>query len=196
MEQEAHVECLPMYPCIPPFRRFRHLLEIVLKRRSKAPRMPANPLALWAGLAMKTGEMMLASAQVIQHRTGRMAAAGVVPSKRDRREFALMGQEKVAAASESMQAVATRMIKLNQQMGAIAFNSAVAGMTGIMSVAAAQTVAQSTKARVELMRDTMSSSAKAASQIADSVARAAQHGLKPVHGRATANAKRLGKQRK
>lgn len=145
---------------------------------------------------MKTGEMMLASAQVINHRTGRMASAGLSPDSRDRQEFALMGQEKIAAASESAQAVAARMLNLNQQMGALAFNQLIAGTAGIMSVAAAKTMAQSSKAQAELMRNTMSGSARAASQLADSVARIAHHGLKPVHSRATANAKRLAKHKK
>lgn len=145
---------------------------------------------------MKTGEMMLASAQVINHRTGRIAAAGLTPDSRDRREFTLMGQEKIAAASESAQAVAARMLNLNQQMSTLAFNQLVAGTAGIMSVATARTMAQSSKAQAELVRDTMSSSAKAASQLADSVARIAHQGLKPVHSRATANAKRLAKHKK
>lgn len=145
---------------------------------------------------MKTGEMMLASAQVINHRTGRMAVAGLAPDLRDRREFALMGQEKIAAASESAQAVAARMFNLNQQMGTLAFNQLVAGTAGFMSVAAARTIAQSTKAQAELVRGTVSGSAKAAAQFADSVAQIAHHGLKPVHSRATANAKRLSKHKK
>jgi hypothetical protein len=145
---------------------------------------------------MKTGEMMLASAQVIHHRTGRIAAAGPTPNQRDRREFTVMGQEKFAAASESAQAVAARMLKLNQQMRAVAFNNIVTGTAGVMSVATARTIAQSSKAQAALMQSTISSSSKAASQIADSVARIAHHGLKPVHSRATANAKRLGKHKK
>ena len=145
---------------------------------------------------MKTGEMMLASAQVINHRTGRIAAAGPSPDSRDRREFTLMGQEKIAAASESAQAIAARMLTLNQQMGTLAFNQLVAGTAGIMSVATAQTIAQSSKAQAELVRDTMSSSAKAAAQLADSVAQIAHHGMKPVHSRATANAKRLSRHKK
>jgi hypothetical protein len=46
---------------------------------------------LWGDLATKTLEMMLASAQVIGRRTGRMALAGDAPNARERREFALMG---------------------------------------------------------------------------------------------------------
>ena len=57
----------------------------------------ANPFLLWTDLAWKTGEMMMASAEVIGHRANRMAAAGPAPSLRDRREFTRMGQEKIAA---------------------------------------------------------------------------------------------------
>jgi len=53
-----------------------------------------NPFLMWSRLAWKTGEMAIASAQIIGHRTGRFALAGPVPSARDQREFALMGHEK------------------------------------------------------------------------------------------------------
>jgi hypothetical protein len=43
--------------------------------------------------------MMSASAQVIGHRTGRMALAGPAPNARDRREIALMGQQKIEAGA-------------------------------------------------------------------------------------------------
>ena len=57
--------------------------------------------------------MMLASAQVIQQRTSRMAAAGAKPSARDRREFALMAQEKIEASVESASARAVQMMAMN-----------------------------------------------------------------------------------
>ena len=76
---------------------------------------------MWSRLAWKTGEMAIASAQVIGHRTSRLALAGSVPSARDQREFALMGQEKGEAAMESAQAVGVRMLMLNQQFAALAF---------------------------------------------------------------------------
>jgi predicted small secreted protein len=72
----------------------------------KLTRTPSftNTLLVWTRLAWKTGEMMMASAQVIHHRTLRMTAAGATPSARDRPEFALMGQEKLEAGVESAQA--------------------------------------------------------------------------------------------
>jgi hypothetical protein len=162
----------------------------------KIRRASPNPFALWTGLAWKTGEMMMASAKVISHRTNRIALAGVMPSVLDQREFTLMGQEKFEAATESAQAIAARMLSLNQQMGALAFNQIVHNATGMMSLAASRSVAQSSKLQAALVRDSMSNSAYAASQLADSVVRVAQHGLKPIHSRATANARRLAKVQK
>jgi hypothetical protein len=167
-----------------------------MKRQSATDYLFANPLTLWTGLALKTGEMMMASAQVIGHRTARIASAGAAPSLRDRREFALMGREKLEAATESAQAIATHMFSLNQQVGTLAFKQVMAGATGMMSLAASSTVAQSGKIQARLMSDTISSSTHAASRLADSVARIAQHGLQPIHSRATANARRLAKLKK
>jgi len=53
--------------------------------------MSANPLLLWMKLGVRTNEMLVASAQVIGHRTARMASATPIPSEPDQREFALMG---------------------------------------------------------------------------------------------------------
>lgn len=167
-----------------------------MKRPRNISLATANPFTLWTGLAVKTGEMILASAQVISHRTGRIVAAGASPDARDRRELALMSQEKIAAASESANAIAARMFNLNQQIGTIAVNQMAASAAGILSLSAARTLAQSGKVHTEFVRESMSSSARAASQLADSVARVAHHGLKPVHSRATANARRLAKQKK
>ena len=80
-----------------------------------------SPFMFWSDLATKTLEMMLASAQVIGHRTGRMALAGPAPSARDRREFALMGQEKIEAGAQSAQAMAAHMMAMGQPWGALAF---------------------------------------------------------------------------
>jgi hypothetical protein len=164
-------------------------------RRSN-PYVVFNPFMLWAGVAFKTGEMMLASAQVIQHRSGRMAVAGVIPSVRDQREFTLMGQEKVEAVAESAQAIATRMMGLNQQIGTLAFKQLLAGTAGMMALATSPSPAQSTRLQAKIVQETVSNSATAASQLADTVVRVADQGLKPIHTRATANAKRLAKLKK
>ena len=151
-----------------------------------------NPFLVWTHLAWKTGEMMLASAQVIQHRTGRMAVAGAKPSARDRREFALMGQEKIEAGIESAGAMAAQMMALNPLLGTRAVNNVMAGAAALMSLATSQTASQAVARHAKVVR-IMAQSAGTTAQVSAAAARLAQHGLQPIHSRATANAKRLGR---
>lgn len=71
-----------------------------MKRRRK------TGLAAWNQLALLTGEMMLASASVIQHRTRRMAKASYPLSAKDQKEFTRMVQEKIDAGREAASALA------------------------------------------------------------------------------------------
>ncbi len=160
-------------------------------KRSRTPSF-THPFLVWTHLAWKTGEMMLASAQVIHHRTGRMAAAGAKPSARDRREFALMGQEKLEAGVESASAVAKQMLAMNPLLAPRAFNHMMAGAAAVMSLAASRTAGQALARHAKLVR-TMTQSAATNTQLSGAVGRLAHHGLKPIHSRATANAKRFGK---
>ena len=68
-----------------------------------------NPFALWMDLALKTAEMLFASSLVIGTRVNRMHLAGPNPSARDRKEFTLMGTEKLKAMTDSAMAVGLRM---------------------------------------------------------------------------------------
>ena len=151
-----------------------------------------NPYLRWTNLAFKAGEMMFASAQVIGHSTRRMAAAGAKPSARDRREFALMGQEKLEAAGLSAQAIARQMMRTNMQIGARAYQQLLAASTDLMALAASRTAGQSMARQAKLVR-TMTSSGNTVARLSGAYASIAQRGLKPVHARATANARRLGK---
>ena len=147
---------------------------------------------LWNTLAMKTAEMMLASAQVIGHRTGRMALAGPAPSARDRREFALMGQEKVEASAQSVQAMAAHLLSRNQELGAQAFSNMLRSTSALMMLASSRTPAQLIARQVALARALGQSSVSIA-DVSKSATKLAHRGLKPIHAKATANAKRLGR---
>jgi len=160
-------------------------------KRSRPLTSLANPFLLWTDLALKTGEMMLASAQVISHRTSRMSKAGPTPNARDRREFALMGREKMEASVESAQAMAMRLMKVNPLLGAHAARQMLTSATAVMSLAASRTVGEAMKRQAALIR-AVTQSAATASRLSGSTARIAQRGLKPIHARATANARRLG----
>jgi hypothetical protein len=78
----------------------------------RTPSHPArllDPLLLWADLALKSAEMLVASGQVIGSRVEQMARAGANPSASDLREMHLMGSEKLKAATASGLAVARRL---------------------------------------------------------------------------------------
>jgi len=118
-------------------------------------------------LSTQMSELALAAPQVVAHRLTRMALAGTQPSARDQREFALMSKEKQAAFQESWQAMGLQAWRVQQQM-AMSFWQA-AWMPGA-------------KAR-----------APSSSQWQSAILGVLGQGLKPVHRRAVANAKRLGR---
>lgn len=153
----------------------------------------AGPFMMWSRLAWKAGEMAISSAQVIGHRSSRLALSGRMPSARDQHEFSLMGREKGEAVLESAQAVATRVLMLNQQFAALAFKQLMSASVTLMSIAASRTAGESVERQAKLVSDTMTGSVVAASKLSGSTARIARSALKPVHKRVSANARRLGK---
>jgi hypothetical protein len=150
------------------------------------------PFMQWNDLAMKTAEMMLASAQVIGHRTGRMASAGTAPNARDWREFTLMGQEKIEASAQSAQAMAAHLMTMNRPLGAQAFENMLRSAAAFMRLAISLTPGQVIARQAALAR-ALGQSAVSIANVSESATKLAHRGLKPIHAKATANAKRLGK---
>ena len=64
---------------------------------------------------MKIAELMMAASQVIAIRVVMMFTAGVLPSAADRREFELMGSEKITAFGESWYAMNAQWVHSNTQ---------------------------------------------------------------------------------
>jgi len=151
-----------------------------------------NPFSAWLELAMKMTEMSIASAQVIAHRTSRMAAAGPKPSARDRVEFKRMGQEKIEAVAESARAVATHANRSNVRAGMHAYRQMLASNAALISLAASRTPAQFFARQAKLAK-VATRSAVTTFKYSGSSARLAKRALAPVHSRATANARRLAK---
>ena len=125
-------------------------------------------------LSAQASELLLAAPPVVAHRLGRMAVAGHKPSAKDQREFKRMGAEKLAAFGEAWQAMALQMLKSNQQIAASMMRSwwparAVRGGTKAAPLAQAATAWQ--QAALDVLGQ----------------------GMRPVHRRAVANARRLGR---
>lgn len=153
----------------------------------------ATPFLIWTKLAWQAGEMAVASAQVIGHRTSRPMFSGFVPNASDQREHVLMVQEKGEVALQSAQAVYGRMLLLNRQFAELAMNQMVSMFTAMMSIATSRSPTESVDRQLRLVRTTVANAAGAASKLSSSSAQVVQRATKPVHARVTANAKRLGK---
>jgi len=152
-----------------------------------------NPLAAWTALAFRAAEMMWASGQVIGHRSSRALLADPRHRERDRRELTLMGREKLEAGAEAFTAMAVRLTTLNMQYAMMGFGQWMTMSKAMLSLANSRSIAHSVEQQARLARMTMVGAAKTASTVSNSAARVAYRGLKPIHSRATKNARRLGK---
>ena len=122
-----------------------------------------------SALATQASQLALAVPKVMAHRLTRMALAGAAPSAADRKEFHLMGAEKVAAIGESLNAIAL------------------------------QTMLAPQRAATSLALACWSPSPEAAQRLAthwtDATLGVLGAAVRPFHRRATANARRLGGRR-
>lgn len=129
-----------------------------------------------ARLGRQASELMLAAPQVVTHRLRRMALAGPRPDQRDRLEFQRMGAEKVAAFGEAWQAMGLQALKSQQQLTASLLRGAWPAPPRRRAAQAA-TLGQAAAAWQQAWLDILN------------------QGLQPVHRRAVANARRLGRKR-
>jgi hypothetical protein len=149
-----------------------------------------NPLMLWLDVALKTQEMLLSSGSVIQIRTERMAKAGLTPSDLDLAEFQLMGHEKLAAVSEAGAAMAGQLHTTQFALVNRAVKHWLGSGVALFSLATSVTPEQAVGYAAAL-GDATARSAEALSQLSSASARIVQRGLKPIHAKATSNARRL-----
>lgn len=121
-------------------------------------------------IVKKAVELSVAVPQVVAHRVTRMALAGPgALSERDRREFQRMGAEKLAAFTESWNAMAAQTLRAQQTLAT--------NWIGSMFV-------PWNAAQLPLNAPTQWHSAALG---------VIERGLAPVHRKATANARRLGR---
>jgi len=123
-------------------------------------------------LASRAVELSFAVPQVIAHRMMRVALAGCSPSLRDRKEFHLMSAEKGAAFFESWNAMLFELYRANV---------ALAVPWGPLVWLGWPSTRRASRAAAEHFQRT------ALAVVAKGVA--------PIHRRAVANAKRLGRAR-
>jgi hypothetical protein len=120
--------------------------------------------------ARQLSELSWAVPQVVSHRLTRLAFAGATPKASDQREFTAMVAEKHQAFVESWWAMGTETLRQQQSLTLALFG-------GWSPRAAANPLA---------------AGQRVLAQMVDGPMQVAHQGLKPVHQKAVANAKRLG----
>jgi hypothetical protein len=118
----------------------------------------------------KVAELVFAVPQVVAHRVTRMALAGPVLSKHDRREFNLMVAEKNIAFAQAWQEMFKQSVRANRAL-------VPTFMRSIWSPSAAS----------------KGSAGKAIAQMQNAALGVFGRGLAPFHQKAVANAKRLAR---
>ncbi|WP_254067639.1 polyhydroxyalkanoate granule-associated phasin [Burkholderia sp. L27(2015)] len=145
----------------------------------------------WLRVLTDASEMFNATTQVVQHRTTRMAMAGPMPNARDRHEFSLMSREKIEAASESVRAMGSGFMSLGVTLAMETGKQMWAASVASVALGSSRTPAQWLERQAALVKIATECPAHPL-KLASSAAHLVQDGLAPIHGRATANAKRLG----
>jgi len=103
-----------------------------------------------------------------------------------------MGQEKIEAGAQSAQAMAAHMMSMSQPWGGLAFRHLLRNSAAFMSLASSRTPSQLISRQAALAR-ALGQSAVRMADVSKDATKLAHRGLKPIHAKATANAKRLGK---
>lgn len=147
----------------------------------------SRPFFLWWNVALRTSDMLTASSEVIEKRLENLRS-----DTPDQKEIALMGQEKLEAAAESFMGMGLYWFDIQRRLGAQTLKTALDIGNDALSLATARTPGAFVAHQAALGRSLVAGTAQAAKLSAEA-ATLTSKGLKPVHKRASANAKRLKK---
>ena len=151
-----------------------------------------NCVQAWSRLAWKIAEMSVASASVIGHRTNQIAKAGPVPAARDRAELARMASEKIEASIESAVAMGRRATATHINRSARTFGLMLESGAALISLYGSRNSSQFFARQASLTK-TLAQLGTSAVDLSNSTTRLATLGLAPIHSRAVAHAKSLGR---
>lgn len=144
------------------------------------------------GSIAKVAELAMAAPQVAAIRTARILAAGANPGAADRAEFSQMCTEKVQAFWESMFAMNAEVFRSQQEYARTAALQCWRLWTTPWWVSAYPPISRSTIS----LPVVPGLSGPTRRQRQRAIAKVMEAGLSPIHKRATANARRLGRIKK
>lgn len=187
---------LAIFSPVQKFNIFRHPYQMDLHMENITPGSSRHGPVFdvscnWFRLFAEVCELLNATTQVVRLRTVRMALAGPVPSPRDRAEFSIMGTEKCEAASESIEAMNSGVIKLAVEFTSDTCNLICAMSTAPTGFASGRPVTQGREHQPGFLTAVIQTPSNPL-YLASSMTSLVREILAPIHGRATANARRLG----
>lgn len=154
-----------------------------------SPRLWLDPFMLWNTLAWQTAQMLTASLQVIGHRAPNVIRAASWPTPSGMNEIAMMGGEKVAAATQSAQEMTAHALAMDPLMGMRLFNQALASSGALLSLARSRTPLEAVSRHAVAARK-IADTGESALRLSHSTAKLLTRGLRPVHARVKINAKK------
>lgn len=168
------------------------------RRRSGLYPTVVNPLAAaWTELITTSGQIALASGRTIMHRMLMMSTADFSAlTSPQRREFTRMYTEKVQAAAACGQIMAVEMMRLNQQFANLAWSQFLSSGTAMTMLGIGKNPSDMLSSQSRFAGAAARRANNAAQNLSATLTRAAVAGLKPVHTRVSANAKRLGRKKR
>lgn len=157
------------------------------RRRRSAAAQSAALATAWSRLAWRTGEMLVASSEVIAARSAQMLAGGVAPDERHRAECTRMVTEKWEASVESGSAVAATAIEQAWRGAGRFWQDALRLQVEVAALATSTTPAQ---ASARWARTVATAVPMLNRSVLDAVERS-DAALGPLHRRTGANVRRL-----
>jgi hypothetical protein len=146
-----------------------------------------------AGAIAKAAELAMAAPQVVAVRSARMLAAAANPGTADRVELSRMCTEKVRAFWESVFAMNAQIVRSQQEYARAAALQWWRLWTTSLWLPAYRS---GTQAIASLPRSAALTAGPTRRQRQRAIAKVVEAGLTPIHKRATANARRLGRVKK
>jgi hypothetical protein len=141
---------------------------------------------------MRSGQIARASGQTIMHRMLMMSTADLSAlTAAQRREFTRMYTEKVQTTMVYGQIIAVEMLRLNQQFAKLVWSQFVSNGMAMAMLGIGRNPCATFAAQGHFVNAAAQRASRATQKFSTGLTRAAATGLKPVHTRVSANAKRL-----
>lgn len=144
-----------------------------------------------ASSLFRAGELALAAATVIGARSQLGLAGAADPARADYAELARIAPEKIDAFSRSGAAVVGQVWEMQREVGTLMLRQAEAGLNLALAFWQLPLPHHAAQLQADFVAGTVDRTADSADRLAHRASRLHDTAMRPIHRRATANARRL-----